>query len=187
MKTFLLVVGILSSVSYGQVQVPFGVEGKFALVVMPSVKKELKITKEQDKALADLMKEMQSNPQKFVSGFDMTYMLKGVDEKVDAILTEKQRLRMKELWYRLNGPMILRLSGPAEEIGLNDDQRAQIGSLCSEADSKIMQAIQQGSRQTKFPEKLREVRTTYGKQVLDRLTPDQKEAWKKALGKDFKF
>lgn len=162
-----------------------GVSGKIEILLIPTAKKELKITKEQDKAIQLAMKDADKSEN--LAGLDFKYPTKNMDAKLDAVLNDEQRLRMKQLWYQRNGYFVLQLSEPAAELKLTDEQASQVATICSDKDSAAMELISGGKVGSNIIKKMKAVAKEYEVKIAAILTEEQKTAWTTLIGKPFRF
>lgn len=167
---------------------PIGITGKIQLISYPSIKKELKVTKDQDKQIQSMLTSLQASGAAGFSSFNPVYISKEIDTKLDELLTDVQRARLKELWYQANGFFMLRLPGPAEEIHLEAEAAAKVIAICEAHDEEVTELMMQSQRNgSKLKGMLEAKRKEYQSKVEALLNEDQKKAWTGLLGKPFKF
>lgn len=158
-----------------------GVSGKVTLVAQPKVKKELKITRDQDKKIQAVL----ADPATFGTSLNMVYMTEAADTMLEELLEPEQKLRLNGLWYQQNGELVLRLPAVAESFHISDEQAAAIESIAKECDDASMALFQKPGRDTQ--KKVTELKAAASAKIHSLLTTEQAEAWKLALGKPFKF
>src|SRR5687767_7882361 len=115
---------VASALSMAQ-RMPFGGTSRLMITMMPDVKKELKITKDQDKKVQERIKKITEDMQKGIvpPGFSFT---EGPDISFDDILDETQRARLEELFIQSNGGFALADAKVATKIGLTEEQSAKV-------------------------------------------------------------
>lgn len=110
------------------------------------VSKELKITDEQKtkiiaarSGMGEKMREVFTN-----AGGDRDAMQKGMadimaasEKEVNAVLTDAQKVRLKELWIQRQGNNAIQNEGVQKDLGLTDEQKAKIKDL----NDKSMEAM----------------------------------------------
>jgi Spy/CpxP family protein refolding chaperone len=179
---------LLASLCAAQ-RMPVGMTGRFMLVMMPDAKKELKITKEQDKQIQQVMKEANDAARsgQMPAGFDFMNPMGHLDPKLASILTPEQAARLEELFVQANGGFSLLDSKVSTALGLSDEVNGQIKELNSEAAAEQMRTLQGGMRSKADADKLKKVRADYGAKMLALLSPEQAKKFETMKGKPFKF
>jgi Spy/CpxP family protein refolding chaperone len=179
---------ILASFSLAGAQaMPFGLTGRFMLTMAPDVKKELKITKQQEQkmkqAAEDYGKEIQADPGKMT---DMMNPMAGLDPKLDAIFDEAQRARLEDLYLQFNGGWALTDAKVALALALTPQQIEQVKSTDTEAKADLMKMM--GSlRSNNDLKKLKAKNKEAGDKMKAVLTPEQTAKLEAMMGKPFKF
>ncbi|MCC6403957.1 MAG: hypothetical protein IT207_08095 [Fimbriimonadaceae bacterium] len=162
----------------------YGVEGKIAVVLLPEVKKELKLTRDQEKAITKAMEE-ETNSFSSLS-VNREYLTIGLDEKITPILDEKQAQRLEELWFQRNGRLILRLQVVAARFKIEQEVHAKIQAIARATDAKILEQLQM-NRGRSLPKEIRALKDAASNEIAALLTPEQESAWQSANGRPFKF
>jgi len=164
--------------------VMYGVEGKIAVVLLPEVKKELKLTRDQEKAITKVMEDEVNS---FSSlSVNREYLTVDLDEKIAPILDEQQAQRLEELWFQRNGRLILRLPVVAERFKIEPDVHAKLQAIARATDAKILDRLQK-NRGRSLPKEVRALKDAASNEIAALLTPEQESAWQSANGKPFKF
>ena len=186
MSIALVLVGVVQAAS-AQFNMA-GPDGKMMVVITPEAQKELKITKDQNKQIQEVMKEAQAQGQTGMSGMSgmasPTQMLSELDAKVLAILSPEQVARLNELWVQYEGPCVLRDKAIAEKLNLTDDQKAKLEQIWSDYQRTFFEQAQKGPGGFKG---LKKVRSDANEAALALLTDDQKTAYEALQGKPIKW
>lgn len=159
---------------------------KFIIATTPDSKKELKITKEQDKKLQELLK---GGP---TGGFGGQAMGSGemfapFDKELPTILDTDQMKRLTELWIQREGPLVLSADEVAKPLELSDEQRAAIRSFYDAYIEKMGAQMEKGISSRGDINKIKKQQAEAEKAVLAVLTPDQAAKFEAMKGKKFKF
>ena len=166
---------------------PFGLQGRTMLVISPDTKKELKITKEQDKRVQEAMKAMQQSLQSAGSiSFDLFNPLAALDSKLPEILDDEQEKRLEELFIQANGGFALADAKVADALSLTDEQKSSVKAIKSESMSELMRGMQ-AARSTSSVKELEKKQGEYSEKMLALLQPEQKQKLETMKGKPFKF
>ena len=163
-----------------------GVDGRFMIATSPDVRKELKITKEQDKKLQEAVKEMGASAQggALPPGFDMMNPMGMLDPKLEEILDETQKHRLEELFVQSNGGYALLDKKVAAALELTDEQKSAVKEIDSERRKAVMDGMSAGASGYKgLKKKVEEC----GAKMLAVLTPEQTKKLEEMKGKPFKF
>ncbi|MBS1723882.1 MAG: hypothetical protein JSS66_13120 [Armatimonadetes bacterium] len=164
-----------------------GLNGKIVLLAMLEVKKELKLTKQQE----DQIREIQQKAQKDPTGFgmpDMHYMLKPIDVKVVEVLDEGQRARLQELWLQDNGPLAISEPSVAATLELDEATTGKVKEIGKEFDRASMDLLMAVQRTHKMDKPAMEkLQKDTNDKILALLSEGQLKKWQEMLGKPFKF
>ncbi len=173
---------------HGQGKNPYGITGKMMLLQLPEVKKEIKLTKDEDKQIQELMKQVQADPMSMAGSIDLHYMTKGIDAKAVQILQDDQKSRLEEIWYQANGLFALSEDEAAVPLGLSQEVRTKIGEISTDHDKKSMDLMMNARSNMHGLQKALDAND---KQAIDAitalLTPQQIEKWKTMQGKPCKL
>ena len=105
-------------------------------------------------------------------------------EKVDGVLSEKQRARLKEILLQVRGPSALRDPQIADTLKLTDEQKTKLDDLSKERRTAIRTAMQDaGSDRAAAREKITPIVKDYNEKMEKVLTPEQTEQFDKMKGK----
>ena len=165
-----------------------GPDAKTMVVITPEAQKELKITKDQNKQIQEVMKTAQAQGQASMSGMSgmpyPTQVLSELDAKVLATLTADQVARLNELWVQYEGPCVLRDKTVAEKLQLTDDQKAKSEQIWSDYQRTFFEQAQKGPTGYKG---MKKVRADANEATLALLTDEQKTAYEALQGKPIKW
>jgi Spy/CpxP family protein refolding chaperone len=183
-----------------------------SLLAIPDVQKELGVSDEQKKELADVQKQMRAA----FAGFNFRDMQslsqeerekrfaetrkkgeeanKAADEKIAKILDAKQLERLGQLRLQRQGVMALTRSEVAKDLGLTEEQQAKIKKIQEDARPQGRGPFGGPGAQPPSQEEMREMFARMQKQrekmqadLLAVLTDEQKAKWSEMKGKEFKF
>jgi hypothetical protein len=201
---------VLSTASSAQAQfgrgfnIPPSVQNLFMLRDQ-AVQKELALDEGQTKGINELAAQMQAEAMEVMSGLqDLTpeeqkqelpsimKMVgekgKEIQEKVDKVLNEKQRVRVKELSIQRRGVEALQDDEVIEALKLSDEQKQKLTAIRDEIADK-QQAIfkDAGGDRQQMREKFLALRKEAGESAMAILTSDQREQFDKMKGPKFDF
>jgi Spy/CpxP family protein refolding chaperone len=176
--------------------------GLLMLARMEAVQKEIKLTEDQIASLKKLGEEMRpsgdranfrdmSQEQREKAFAEMRERMQKAQAKVAEILKPDQNARLEEIQLQST----LRFGGVAaaladakvaKKLNLTDDQQAKLKEI-GEASRKAMGELFQGGNRDGVREKMQELRKQAEEKTSTLLTPDQKAAFEKLKGAEFKF
>jgi DNA-binding TFAR19-related protein (PDSD5 family) len=113
-----------------------------------------------------------------------TELTKENDQFVEKTLTKEQRKRLHEIMLQTAGLLCMSSPHVASELKLTEDQKKKLPSLQKEARQETEELIHDVTKEQKRA-KLKEIRMTSQKRVLELLTDAQEAKWKEMLGKPF--
>lgn len=159
--------------------------GAGMLLRSEAVQDELKLTAEQKEKLAGLaagrqrdgggrnLREMsQEERQEWMA--EMREQAEQAEKKMDEILSDEQRTRLKQIRLQMMGPTAFADPEFAKELGLSGDQKEKLKQL----QGRIRQARQDGNAGEN-------IRQRFTNAVMDMLSPEQKEKLESLRGKPF--
>jgi hypothetical protein len=170
-----------------------------------AVQKELTLDEQQAKAINELAAQMQAEAMEVMSGLqdltpeeqkqELPSILKMVGEKgkeiqdkVDKVLNEKQRTRVKELSIQRRGVEALQDDEVVDALKLSDEQKEKLTAVRKELGDK-QEAIMKdsGGDRQKNREKFFALNKEAGESALAILTSAQREQFEKMKGPKFDF
>lgn len=163
-----------------------GGRGGFNLFANETVQKDLALTDEQKESIKKISDDFRSS----LSGLSredrrskMPELRKAMDEKIGAVLNDKQKGRLKEIRLQIQGPAALATKEVAEAVKLTDDQVSKINDLTKSLADARREAYQGGGgRNADAREKLAKLRTETNEKILAVLNSDQKASFEKLQG-----
>jgi hypothetical protein len=198
-----------ASAQFGRMRFPPSVQN-IMMLRNDAVQKELDFSADQQKSIADLASQMQSEAMEIMSGLqdltpeerekEMPSLVKMIAEKgkelqtkVDKILNAKQLTRMKELSIQQRGPEAFEDEEVAAALKLSDDQKKKLTAVRDEAADKQQEVIKAltsgegGGDRAAIGEKIQALRKELGEKALAVLSPEQRETFEKMKGAKFEF
>lgn len=163
-----------------------GGRGGFNLFTNETVQKDLGLTDEQKESIKKISDDFRSS----LSGLSredrrskMPELRKAMEEKIGAVLNDKQKARVKEIRLQVQGPGALATKEVAEAVKLTDDQMSKINDLTKSLADARREAFQGGGgRNADTREKLGKLRTETNEKILALLNSDQKASFEKLQG-----
>lgn len=173
-----------------------------------AVQEELKLDAEQKQQLQELSLQLQQEAFEIFSGLqDLTpeeqqeqmpevmEMIaergKESQEKVDKILKDEQKSRLKELSLQARGAQALEDDEVAGALKLSDEQKEKLAAIREEGNAAMQEAFGKlragGGAQGEIREKMGKLRTELTDKALAVLTDEQREQFDKMKGAEFKF
>jgi Spy/CpxP family protein refolding chaperone len=190
MRALLLATSLLAF-GLAAAQTGFGMKGRLMIVMMPDAKKELKITREQDKQIQEAIKKADAEIRAggLPAGMNMMDMMNPMammDPILVPILDDVQKIRLEELFLQVNGGHALTDATVAAAMELDDDQKAQIKAIKAEASQDLLSRMS-GLRSQSAANELKKKQKEFGDKMLAVLRPEQAAKFETAKGKPFKF
>jgi Spy/CpxP family protein refolding chaperone len=174
-----------------------------------AVQKELTLTEDQTKSVAELAAKMQSDAMEIMSGLQdlseeekkeelpnvmkmITARGKELQEKVDKVLDAKQLTRLKQLSIQRRNMGALEDEEVLAVLKLSDEQKQQLVAIRDGAADKQEEIIKEaiagggGDRQA-IRGKIEAMQKELGQKALEVLTAEQREQFEKLKGDKFDF
>lgn len=187
MRSITIILLLIGSIAVATAQrMPFGITGRSLLVSMGDVKKELKLTKEQDKQIMKAIQDYGEAAKQGQASFDFMDPMAGVDPALEAILNDEQKVRLEQLFVQANGGFALVDKKVAAALKLTDEQKAAIKKIADQANSDALNSM----RTAHSPGSVKAVQKKHdeaGDQMKALLTPEQATEFAAMQGKPFKF
>ncbi len=167
---------------------PMGLTARIMLISDPSVKKEVKISKDQDKAIQKLMTDgAEEMKTKLPENFDMMNPLSHLEPKLLPILSEEQMLRLEGIYMQANTGFSLADARIAALVKLTDAQAEQVAVGTKAAQDALMESMTSGRVSNNTLKEMAKKRLEAGQNLLKVLDEAQTKIFNDALGKPFKF
>jgi hypothetical protein len=182
------------------------------MLATQEVQKELGLTDEQKAKVKDLGREVREQLRSALGNFNFQELQslsreerekrlgearkkaeaagKAVEDKLAKILDAKQLERLGQLRLQREGPAALARPRIADQLGLSDDQKAEIKKILAEARPLVAAAGAQKPSPDQlrdFFSRMQERRSKMQSDLLAVLSDQQKAKWTEIRGKDFKF
>lgn len=176
--------------------------GMTMLLGRDDVKKEIKLTDDQSAKLeaqrTAMMEAMRARFQNGGGGGDPETMrkefaetAKKAEKEALAVLDEKQRARLRELWIQREGNNVVANEDMQKDLGFSDDQKAKVKALqeaSRQAMAEIFQKMQNGELDRSEMRPLMEKNQKAMAEELGKIMTSEQAAKLKALaGPEFKF
>jgi hypothetical protein len=161
---------------------------RFMMLMQPDVRKEIKLSKDQDKAIQEFLKNAQSNPSSMagVMNMNMVNPAGALPEPVSSKFEASQLQRLEELFLQFNSGLALMDPAVAKALELTEEQSAKVNEIGYEAGAEV-QKLMMNMRSQSAANKLKETRKAYAEKLLEILTAGQKAKFVEMSGKPFKF
>lgn len=174
---------------------PFhGADPVWGLLHEPALARELRLGAAQQARFRGLLDEHDARffPLRNRSGDDaardVTAVLDALLGRVEEVLDDRQWRRLTEVRTRLYGTTAVLRPGLTERLDLTDDQRERLGQVVFAAAREVTDLEKRaadGEPRGPLEERYAELRKDELRDVTRILTPAQRSAWQRALGRDF--
>lgn len=165
---------------------PTGTTSRTMLAMMPDVRKELKVTKDQDKKIQAAMKEVQEKAMNGQVQIDLSDPMGSFDIDMGPILDDTQKVRLEELYAQYNGGFALADPKFVTALAINEETLAKIKAVKSTAARELPQMLM-NARSASAAKEADKKREEFSLQMLALLTDEQKAKFETMKGKAFKF
>lgn len=175
------------------------------LLQRTDVKDDLKLTDDQKIKLSDIQSSVRNRMQSMFTGgarpdfsdpkareefqAKMQKVMDDIAKEIDAVLTEDQRKRLKEISFQFAGNSAALDKNAAKDLGITDDQKTRIEELNKKAQA-ANRSLQEQMRSQDIDFQEYQARSKKNSEVLNEeigkiLTDDQKAKLKTMQGKPF--
>lgn len=161
------------------------------LMIRNDVKKDLKLSGEQNKAIAKIESDMQKAVTSAGRSNDLGAMggsikaMKDADEAVLAVLDESQRTRFTQIRIQVIGGATLLDPDLSKPLSLTDEQRSKAKELQDAHFQKVMDEMQH-HHDRNLKKRLDKMRDEHDQAMIGLLTDEQKAKFKAMQGPVFK-
>lgn len=161
------------------------------LLRQKSVREELKLTPEETRKIHEFANRQWKKAQHIHNNLSVNEhraeyekMTKENERFLDEILEPEQRKRLDQITMQVAGLMWVTNPKVAEELKLTDEQKQKAKGMQQEARREMHDLIHSTGPEAR-QEKLKELRATSRKRLMDLLTDDQERRWKEMIGSPF--
>ena len=172
---------------------PGGGRANFNLLNNDKVQKELALTEKQKEAVKKAFDDQRNGFSDLPDSDDrftkMQELFKTLQDKISALLDDKQKARLKEIQLQIQGPAGLANKETADALKLSDDQVEQIKKINETMQTDIRDTFQ-AAGQVNFNEvqdEITRLRKDGNDKILAVLTADQKAAFEAMQGAKFEL
>jgi len=163
------------------------VSKKIFLALTADVKKEIKLTDEQDRKMKDLFGDsLRVDGEKFYLMMTPDLDLNQIEKDAIKLLDGDQTKRLTELWIQNLSGNAIASEEVGKELALTDDQKKKVERLIEEAGA-LLSELFMGGPDEESAKKAREITKKCGQKMIDSLTEEQKKKYEVMKGKEFKF
>ncbi len=170
-----------------------GGRGNFNLLNNDKVQKELALTEKQKEAVKKAFDDQRNGFSDLPDSDDrftkMQELFKTLQDKITALLDDKQKARLKEIQLQMQGPAGLANKETADALKLSDDQVEKIKQINETMQTDIRDTFQ-AAGQVNFNEvqdEITRLRKDGNDKILAVLTADQKAAFETMQGAKFEL
>ena len=162
------------------------------LLQRPDVQRELNLTEQQKTQIRQMQEAMRTAWQEMrnLPPQERRQKIEELRQKNDPtkVLNETQRKRLRELELQAMGPMAFLQPEVADELKLTQEQRSRLQGIVMEQLQQLRELWQGGGfGQGQGAQNLQQIREQTEKQMLEVLTPAQRQQWQQMQGKPFQF
>lgn len=156
------------------------------LLALPSVQKELRVTADQSKRLTEIFDgvvKVEGERVRVLINGDTD--LPGIERDGLALLDDRQRTRLDEIWMQRCGYLALADEQIAKQVALTAVQRAQIVGIVHDAAKKLADVFGPGAG-ADAPAQARAARASAEAEIAKVLTESQRRDYSALKGKPFR-
>ncbi|MCS7301398.1 MAG: hypothetical protein NZ556_07585 [Fimbriimonadales bacterium] len=160
------------------------------LLQRPDVQRELNLT-EQQKAQIRQMQENQRTAMQELRNLppeERRQKMQELRQKNDptSVLNETQKKRLREIELQAMGAFALMQPDVADALNLTQEQRSKLQGIVMQSMQQLREQFQNGG-QGQGAQNWQQMRDQMEKQMLEVLTPAQRQQWQQMQGKPFQF
>ena len=162
-----------------------------SLIFFEQVRKELKVTDDQESKLQEIQKkrdsarrELRDVPREERQA-KFNEFVKKFTAQTNEVLDSDQKKRLQEITIQVRGSSALSSADVAKALGLSDEQKKKLTSINADSRAKSRELFQ-GDREGRR-DKFAALRKETGEQRLAVLSADQKEKFEKMKGEKFEL
>jgi Spy/CpxP family protein refolding chaperone len=160
------------------------------LLERPDVQRELNLTEQQKTQIRQMQESMRTAMQELRNAppQERRQKMEELRQKNDPtkVLNESQKKRLRELELQAMGPTAFLQPEVADELKLSQEQRSRLQGIVMQQMQQLREQFQGGGQGQGAPN-FQQMREQAEKQMLEVLTPAQREQWQQMQGKPFAF
>jgi Spy/CpxP family protein refolding chaperone len=162
------------------------------LLQRPDVQRELNLTEQQKNQIQQIQESMRQAMQELRNAppQERRQKMEELRQRHDPtkMLNEAQKKRLRELELQALGPTAFLQPQVADTLKLTQEQRARLQGIVMQQIQQLREQFQSGGfGQGQGAQNLQQLREQAEKQMLEVLTPAQREQWQQMQGKPFQF
>jgi Spy/CpxP family protein refolding chaperone len=162
------------------------------LLQRPDVQRELNLTEQQKTQIRQMQEAMRTAWQETrnLPPQERRQKMEELRQKNDPtkVLNETQKKRLRELELQAMGPMAFLQPEVADELKLTQEQRSRLQGIVMQQMQQLRELWQGGGfGQGQGAQNFQQIREQMEKQMLEVLTPAQRQQWQQMQGKPFQF
>ena len=171
--------------------VPEGGAVQIVLLRHQSVRDDLKLTADEAKKIDDFTEEQWKKARRAEdlgqqeSDSLFADLTRENDRFLMQTLTPDQRKRLDQITLQLAGLLWVTRPRIASQLNLTEDQKTKVAQYQKEARAEMEDLLHSTTRRDRSA-RLRELRTTSRKRLMDVLTDEQEKKWKEMAGEPFR-
>lgn len=162
------------------------------LLERPDVQRELNLTEQQKSQIRQMQENQRTAMQELrnLPPEQRRQRMQEVREKNDPtkVLNETQKKRLREIELQAMGAFALMQPEVADELKLTQEQRSRLQGVVMQSMQQLREQFQGGGfGQGQGAQQMQQMRDQMEKQMLEVLTPAQRQQWQQMQGKPFQF
>jgi Spy/CpxP family protein refolding chaperone len=162
------------------------------LLQRPDVQRELNLTEQQKTQIRQMQEAMRAAWQEMrnLPPQERRQKMEELRQKNDPtkVLNESQKKRLREIELQAMGPTAFLQPEVADELKLTQEQRSRLQGIVMQQMQQLREQFQGGGfGQGQGVQNFQQIREQMEKQMLEVLTPAQREKWQQMQGKPFQF
>lgn len=162
------------------------------LLQRSDVQRELNLTEQQKNQIRQMQESMRVAMQELRNAppQERRQKMEELRKKNDpgSVLNESQKKRLREIELQAMGPSAFLTPEVAEELKLTQEQRSRLQGIVMQQMQQLREQFQGGGfGQGQGAQNFQQMRDQMEKQMLEVLTPAQRQQWQEMQGKPFQF
>ncbi|MFN3689387.1 MAG: hypothetical protein ACK4UU_00505 [Fimbriimonadales bacterium] len=162
------------------------------LLQRPDVQRELNLTEQQKNQIRQMQENQRTAMQELrtLPPEQRRQKMQELREKNDptSVLNETQKKRLREIELQAMGAFALLQPDVADQLKLTQEQRSKLQGIVMQSMQQVREQFQSGGfGQGQGAQQMQQLREQMEKQMLEVLTPAQRQQWQQMQGKPFQF